>query len=224
MFIEFKECNASSILKIKDNDDSIFSEITSIISLPSSSDLHGIDHGFLTRSCQVSSLKRNATKCVETDLLNLTQNVLSQKSSDLCVAISVTTLLRYAIKHDLEFEDNHGYYSTEAIVANLALVVYPQSMAGLNLNPKRKEEENQSCQIDVLLQRLCQKTYFMKSGWEIIRDLGYKEPFHQENNQNSLTKRERGMTIKSKSRHKKNLSTTTKKTTSGKNVSAEIWV
>ena len=182
-------------MKIKDNDDSIFAEISSIISLPNSSELHGIDHGFLTRSCQVSSLKRNATKCVDTDLLNLTQNVLNQKSSDLCVAISVTTLLRYAIKNDLRFEDNHGYYSTEAILANLALVVYPKSMAGLNLNPKRSEEEYQSCQIDVLLQRLCQKTYLMKSGWEIIRDLGYKETIHQDNNQKSMTKRERGITI-----------------------------
>ena len=193
MFIEFKKCNASSILKMKDNDDSVFSEITSIISLRSSK-LHDINDGFLTRSCQVSILKRNATKCVDTDLQNLTQNVLNQKSSDLCVAISATTLLRYAIKNDLGFEDIHGYYSTEAILANLALVVYPQSMAGLNLNPKKKEEEYQSCDIEVLLQRLCEKTYLMKSGWEIIRDLGYKET-HHETNKKSMTKRERGKNI-----------------------------
>jgi hypothetical protein len=52
-------------------------------------------------------------------------------------------LLRFAIKNDLDFEDNRGAYSTESILAHLTLIVYPRSMAGLNLNPNEEETEFQ---------------------------------------------------------------------------------
>ena len=83
------------------------------------------------------------TRCVNQDLQNLTQNVLDQKKSNLCVPISVTTLLRHAIKNDLGFEDKLGLYSAEAILSNLTLIVYPRSLAGININPKKEETGNQ---------------------------------------------------------------------------------
>ena len=105
----------------------------------------------------------------------MTKNVLDQKSSNLCVPISVATLLRFAIKNDLGYEDKYDHYTTEAILSTLILIVYPRSMAGLNLNPKEEETEFQLNQIQLLLERLCKKTYLMETGWEIIRKLDFEE-------------------------------------------------
>jgi hypothetical protein len=116
-------------------------------------------------------LKQNATKCVNQDLQNLTKNVFDQKTSNLCVAISVTTLLKFAIKNDLGFEDKFGNYSAEKILSTLTLIVYPRSMAGLNLNPKTEETEFQLNEIELLLERICKNTYLMPTGWQIIRQL-----------------------------------------------------
>ena len=129
----------------------------------------------MTKSVQVSSLKQNATKCVNQDFDNLTKNVLDQKSSNLCVPISVAILLRFAIKNDLGFVDKRDQYTTESILSTLILIVYPRSMAGLNLNPNKEETEFQLNQIELLLERLCKKTYLMETGWEIIRQLYHVE-------------------------------------------------
>ncbi len=147
------------------------SKIRSIISIPSSSAIFCLDDRNLTKSCNVSSLKENATKCIGLDLQNLTKNVLDQKSSNLCVAISVTALLRFAIKNDLGFLDIYEDYSAEKILANLTLIVYPRSMAGLNLNPNKIEKEFQTNEIVLLLKRVCEKTFLMETGWHIIRKL-----------------------------------------------------
>ncbi|CBY22417.1 unnamed protein product [Oikopleura dioica] len=170
-----EKCNATSIHKIKENNIEIIHEITSIISIPSSSSQFCLDDPNLTKSVQVSSLKQNATKCVNQDLENVTKNVLDQKSSNLCVPISIATLLRFAIKNDLGFENKNDYYSAEKILSTLILIVYPRSMAGLNLNPNKKETEFQLNEIELLLERLCKKTYFMETGWNIIRKIHYKE-------------------------------------------------
>ena len=101
---------------------------------------------------------------------NLTENVFNQKSSQLCAPISVTTLLRHAIKNDLPaFDDQLGRFSSERILAALTMIVFPRSLAGLNLNPNNKEKENQENEIEILLKRLCKETYLMRSGWQIIR-------------------------------------------------------
>jgi len=134
-----------------------------------------LDDPNLTKSLNVSCLKQNATKLVNQDLQNVTKNVFDQKSSNLCVPISVTTLLRFAIKNDLPFEDTLGNYSAEKILATLILIIYPRSMAGLNLNPKKEETEFQLNEIELLLERLCKNTYLMESGWNIIRKLDLKE-------------------------------------------------
>ena len=55
------------------------------------------------------------------------------------------------------------------------MIIFPRSMAGLNLNPNEKEKEFQENQIEALLQRICQKTYLMGPGWEIIEGLGRKD-------------------------------------------------
>ena len=134
-----------------------------------------LDDPNLTKSLNVSCLKQNATKLVNQDLQNVTKNVFDQKSSNLCVPISVTTLLRFAIKNDLPFEDTLGNYSAEKILATLILIIYPRSMAGLNLNPKKEETKFQFNEIELLLERLCKNTYLMESGWNIIRKLDLKE-------------------------------------------------
>ncbi|CBY31069.1 unnamed protein product [Oikopleura dioica] len=48
-------------------------------------------------------------------------------------------------------------------------------MAGLNLNPNENEKEFQTNEIELLLERVCKKTYLMESGWQIIRELDYSE-------------------------------------------------
>ena len=77
------------------------------------------------------------------------------------------------MKNDLDWDDDvYEFYSTEKILATIAVIIYPRSMAGLNLNPNENETDFQSNQIETLLKRLCKKTYLMKAGWEIIRQLG----------------------------------------------------
>ncbi|CBY16104.1 unnamed protein product [Oikopleura dioica] len=174
-----QKCNASSINEIKTNKKRQFiSKITSIISIPSPSSHFCLNDANLTKSVHVSSLKQNATRCVNQDLQNVTKNVLDQKSSNLCVPISVTTLLRYAIEKDLGFENKSGHYSAERILSTLILIVYPRSMAGLNLNPNEEENEFQFNEIELLLERLCKKTYLMETGWNIIRKI-YPEDKYQ---------------------------------------------
>jgi hypothetical protein len=112
---------------------------------------------------------------------NLTKNILDQKSSNLCVPISVTALLRFAIKNDLDFVEQKNswgkfYFSSEQILTTLTMIVYPRSFAGLNLNPKKTETEFQTNDVETLLRRICEKTYLMESGWEIIRDQRYAQP------------------------------------------------
>jgi hypothetical protein len=131
----------------------------------------------LTKSLNVSILKQNATRFLNNDLQNVTQNVIDQKKSNLCVPISVATLLRFAMKKDLDFEDKDGEYSAEAILASLTLIIFPRSMAGLNLNPKNEETEFQFNQVELLLNRLCKNTYLMETGWQIIRKIYWKEGF-----------------------------------------------
>ena len=100
---------------------------------------------------------------------NLTKNILDQKWSNLCVPISVTTLLRFAIKNDLSFADKKNEFTFEKILTTLTMTVYPRSLAGLNLNPKNEEKDFQTNDIETLLERICKKTYLSESGWEIVR-------------------------------------------------------
>ena len=107
---------------------------------------------------------------------NLTQNIIDQKSSNLCVPISVTALIRFAMENDLGFVEKGDvlgfFYTYEQILTRLTMVVYPRSLAGLNLNPKKEETEFQTNDVETLLRRICEKTYLMESGWEIIRRQG----------------------------------------------------
>ena len=102
-------------------------------------------------------------------------DVIDQKSSNLCVPMSITTLIRFALKNDLYFGHDEEEYTFENIFATLTMIVYPRSMAGLNLNPNTDESEFQVSEVETLLQRVCRKTYLMESGWEIIRQLGFLE-------------------------------------------------
>ena len=154
----------------------IIKNITQIISLPIVSNSFCLDDPNLTKSCQMSNLKQQMTKCVNLDFKNLTKNILDQKSSNLCVPISVTTLLRFSMKKDLSFVDTKNEYTFDKILTTLTMIVYPRSLAGLNLNPKIEESQFQTNDIETLLERICKKTYLRESGWEIIRKQGWSEP------------------------------------------------
>ena len=152
-----------------------FFGIKEVISIPKqmfSDSFYCLDDGYLKKSCHVSNFKELATKKLRQDLNNLTENVFDQKNSQLCVPCSVSKLLRFAIEEDLDYKDENQYYTFEKILLNLTLIVYPRSLAGFNLNPNEVEKEFQMNRIDLLLYRLCQKTYLMESGWEIIRRIG----------------------------------------------------
>ena len=145
-----------------------------MIKIPSTDETFSLNDENLTQSCQLSHLKNNMTKCVFNGMKNLTRRIADQKSSQLCVPISITNLIRHAMKHDLGFMKVDQSHSFENILSSLVLVIYPRSMAGINMNPKIKETERQTTQIETLLQRVCYKTFLMPSGWKIIRKLGDK--------------------------------------------------
>jgi len=147
-------------------------QLTDIISLQNASGLFCLNDPNLKKFYQSSILKQEMTKCVNMDLQNLTQNILDQKWSNLCVPISVTALLRFAIKNDLAFNDDNNY-TFEKILTTLTMIVYPRSLAGLNLNPNKEESQFQANDIETLLKRICKKTYLNESGWEIVRKQGY---------------------------------------------------
>ena len=111
--LRIKKCNAQNW-----NVD----EITDIVSLPTTNASFALDEN-LTKSCNMSSWKQQMTKCNRMDLKNVTRNVLDQKESELCVPITVTTLLRYAIKQDLGFNDVKKQYTFEKILLNLTMRV-----------------------------------------------------------------------------------------------------
>ena len=95
---------------------------------------------------------------------------------NICVPISVTALIRFAIKNDLGFFDPHKEYLFEQILTTLTMVVYPRSFAGLSLNPKKEESDFQTNDVEKLLKRISQKTFLKESGWEIIRTHGLRKP------------------------------------------------
>ena len=49
------------------------------------------------------------------------------------------------------------------------MVIYPRSLAGLNLNPAKNEQEFQENEIGLLLRRLKYETYLNESGWKILK-------------------------------------------------------
>ena len=48
------------------------------------------------------------------------------------------------------------------------MVIYPRSLAGLTLNPNKKEQQYQENEVEILLKRLKLKTYLNRSGWDIL--------------------------------------------------------
>jgi len=80
------------------------------------------------------------------------------------------------MKNDLAFIDERNAYTFEKILTILTMIVYPRSLAGLNLNPKNEEKDFQMNDIETLLERICKKTYLRESGWEIVRKQGYLKP------------------------------------------------
>ena len=105
---------------------------------------------------------------------NLTKDVLDQKDTNRCVSVSV--LLRWAIKNDLRADDDtmEIYFTVEKILTSLSqaltMIIYPQSLVGMNFNPKNKEKKFQQNEIELLLKRMKYETYLHKSGWDIIRE------------------------------------------------------
>jgi hypothetical protein len=160
--------------------DHVIANITKIISFPNARGSFTLDDPNLTKSLNMSIWKQQMTKCVNADMKNLTKNILDQKLSNLCVPISVTALIRFAVEKDLCHIDKkflgHYDYSCEQILTTLTMMVYPRSLAGLNLNPKKEETDFQTNDVETLLGRICEKTYLMDSGWEIIRQQGSPFP------------------------------------------------
>ena len=167
-----KRTNADCI-KRQDPKEYELSAISKIVSIDKSSSYLTLDDPNLTKSVQMSSLKQRATRAVNMDFQNLTNNVFDQKDSQLCVPITVCSLIRHALKDDLNFDDEHDNYSMEKLLTIFTMVIYPRSLAGLNLNPNAEEKDFQTSETDLLLRRLKNKTYLMESGWEIIRKMGH---------------------------------------------------
>ena len=149
-------------------------KLTETITLKNASSNFNLDDENLTKSCAMAELKQRMTRALNSNFTNLTKNVLDQKDSNLCVPISVSVLLRWAIKNDLNLNDFYmeEYFTVEKILTKLTMIIYPRSLAGMNLNPKNEEKEFQHNEIELLLKRIKNETYLHKSGWEIIH-FGY---------------------------------------------------
>ena len=154
----------------------LINEIKKVISLPDKLTFKDEDGQNLMNSCQIQSIKLQIKKINDVDMRYLTRKVLDQSWSELCVPISITELIRHAMKHDLSFVDTKNEYSTEEILTTLTMEVFPRSMAGLNRNPKRNETSFQKCDVETLLERLTKKTFLNESGWDIVRDQGFYKP------------------------------------------------
>jgi hypothetical protein len=124
-----------------------------------------------TKSCANAQLKQRYTRVVNCDFKSLTKNVPDQKDSTLCAPICVSALLRWAIKNDLKLDANtmDSLFTIEKILTKLTMIIYPRSLAGMNLNPRKKEKNFQHTEMELLLERLKYKTYLHLSGWHIIR-------------------------------------------------------
>ena len=111
-------------------------KLTGVVSLKNLSSDFCLDDKNLTKSCGMVELKRRMTRNVNLNFDNLTKNVLNQKDTNLCVPLSVSILIRWAIKEDLKENDwkMDEFFTVEKILTNLTMVVYPRSLAGLNLN------------------------------------------------------------------------------------------
>jgi hypothetical protein len=109
-------------------------ELTGTISLKNAYTAFNLDDENLTKSCAMAQLKQRLTKVVNIDFRNLTKNVLDQKDSNLCVPISVSVLIRWAAKNDLNVidADMESYFRVEKILTKLAMIIYPRSLAGMN--------------------------------------------------------------------------------------------
>ena len=149
----------------------VIRKLTSTITLENASPNFNLDDENLTKSCGMAELKQRLTRIVNCDFDFLTQNVLNQKDSNLCVPISVTVLLRWAIKNDLKVDDNEMefFFTVEKILTKLTMMIYPRSLAGMNLNPRNKEKQFQHNKIELLLRRIKNETYIKKSGWDMIQ-------------------------------------------------------
>ena len=150
--------------------ESEINQLKDVVSLKNLSSDFCLDDKNLTKSCVMAELKRRMTRNVNLNFDNLTKNVLNQKDTNLCVPLSVSVLLRWAIKEDLKVADYKmiRFFTVEKILTNLTMVVYPRSLAGLNLNPRKGEKEFQFNDVHSILKRIKFPTYLMKSGWDIL--------------------------------------------------------
>ena len=130
----------------------------------------------LLKTVGVTELKHQLTKIMNMNMNNLTKNILDQKNTLLCVPIAMATLIKYAMKNDLAFDDKLGDFTMEKICISLTMTVYPRSLAGLNLNPNDDEIKSQDNDILSLLNRMTKRTYLNESGWEMIRSNGHRSP------------------------------------------------
>ena len=144
-------------------------KLTGTIELKNASTNFDLDRN-LTKSCGMAQLKQKMTRAVNFDFKNLTKNVLDQKDSNLCVPISVSILLRSAIKKDLDPSEYvlKEHFTVEKILTQLTMVIYPRSLAGMSYNPRHTDKQFQHAKIEALLKRMKYPTYLYKSGWGII--------------------------------------------------------
>ncbi|CBY13561.1 unnamed protein product [Oikopleura dioica] len=177
---EIKNCNAQKLKPIQGRNvrtakrkKLLISEITKVIRLPDNLKLRDKETENLMHTCQMSSINLQINKIKNVDMQNLPKDILDQNDSALCVPISVTELIRHAIKYDLSFDDTNNEYTTEEILTTITMNVYPRSLAGLNRNPNKAEKDYQMTEIVSLLERMAKETFFNVSGWEIVRSKGY---------------------------------------------------
>ena len=146
--IFFKKANAEWMKNPRDpSADDIKS--TKLVSLKDTIPNNVLTDVNLLKTVGVTELKHQLTKIMNMNMNNLTKNILDQKNTLLCVPIAMATLIKYAMKNDLAFDDKLGDFTMEKICISLTMTVYPRSLAGLNLNPNDDEIKSQDGNISM---------------------------------------------------------------------------
>ncbi|CAG5102067.1 Oidioi.mRNA.OKI2018_I69.chr1.g128.t1.cds [Oikopleura dioica] len=119
------------------------------------------------KSVEMLKWKEDLSRHNSYDFQNVTKHAIDQKSSELSVSISVTNLLRYAIKERLReinpntVDDQMKPYTFDFLLKTLIFHIYPRNFDGMDLNPspRRKYKAQQNMSVDKLLRRLEEKNF-----------------------------------------------------------------
>ena len=183
IFTLLDRCNLSWLVHLSPDSNNIpdvaLRSVSSIFSLPRNDASFVLDSN-ITKSIQMSEMKFEFTKFFHEGFQNVTRHVIDQKDSALCVPICVANLLcsailecvktkrlpRYLHEDCFDVEKVKEAFSFKRIFHFITFLIYPRSLAGMNLNPNHDEIQKQYSQrIEGILDSLKNGPYAQMPMW-----------------------------------------------------------